>query len=73
MDDDARFIEAIRLLQTRPDQTVCVTLGRRGVLAVIDGQASVIAGRAVKALDTTGAGDCLVGALAAHWRRQEHP
>jgi ribokinase len=64
-DDDARFVEAIRLLQTRPDQTVCVTLGRRGVLAVIDGQASVIAGRAVKALDTTGAGDCLVGALAA--------
>jgi len=64
-DDDARFIEAIRLLQTRPDQTVCVTLGRRGVLAVIDGQASVIAGRAVKAVDTTGAGDCLVGALAA--------
>jgi ribokinase len=64
-DDDARFVEAIRLLQTRPDQTVCVTLGRRGVLAVIDGQASVIAGRAVKAVDTTGAGDCLVGALAA--------
>ena len=58
-DDDARFVE------TRPDQTVCVTLGRRGVLAVIDGQASVIAGRAVKAVDTTGAGDCLVGALAA--------
>ena len=64
-DDDARFIEAIRLLQTRPDQTVCVTLGRRGVLAVVDGQTSVIAGRAVKAVDTTGAGDCLVGALAA--------
>ncbi len=64
-DDDARFVEAIRLLQTGPDQTVCVTLGRRGVLAVIDGQASVIAGRAVKAVDTTGAGDCLVGALAA--------
>ncbi len=57
-----------------PDQTVCVTLGRRGVLAVIDGQASVIAGRAVKAVDTTGAGDCLVGALAAQLgRRQEHP
>src|SRR5439155_17021030 len=64
-DDHARFVEAVRLLQTRPDQAVCVTLGRRGVLAVIDGRASVIAGRAVKAVDTTGAGDCLVGALAA--------
>jgi ribokinase len=64
-DNDARFVETIRLLQTRPDQTVCVTLGRRGVLAVIDGQPSIVPGRAVKAVDTTGAGDCLVGALAA--------
>jgi ribokinase len=56
-DDDARFVDAIRLLQTRPEQTVCVTLGRRGVLAVVNGHASVIAGRAVKAVDTTGAGD----------------
>jgi ribokinase len=64
-DDDARFVEAIQLLQTRAEQTVCVTLGRRGVLAVVNGEASVIAGRAVKAVDTTGAGDCLVGALAA--------
>jgi ribokinase len=64
-DDDARFVDSIRLLQTRPDQTVCVTLGRRGVLAVVNGKASAIAGRVVKAVDTTGAGDCLVGALAA--------
>jgi len=64
-DDDARFIEAGRLLRTRPDQIVCVTLGRRGVLAMIDAKASVVPGRAVKAVDTTGAGDCLVGALAA--------
>jgi ribokinase len=42
-----------------------VTLGRRGVLAVIDGQPSIVPGRAVEAVDTTGAGDCLVGALAA--------
>ena len=42
-----------------------MTLGKRGVLALIDGEASMIAGRAVKAVDTTGAGDCFVGALAA--------
>jgi ribokinase len=64
-DDDARFVDSIRLLQTRPNQTVCVTLGSRGVLAVIDGQPTIVPGRAVKAVDTTGAGDCLVGALAA--------
>ena len=62
-DDDARFMDAVRLLPTR--KTVCVTLGRRGVLAVIDGQPSIVPGRVVKAVDTTGAGDCLVGALAA--------
>ena len=44
---------------------ICVTLGKRGVLALMNGKASIIAGRAVKAVDTTGAGDCFVGALAA--------
>jgi ribokinase len=64
-DGPSRFIEAARGLQTGPGRTVCVTLGKRGVLALIDGEASMIAGRAVKAVDTTGAGDCFVGALAS--------
>ena len=64
-DDDARFIEAAGLLQTGKDKIVCVTLGRRGVLALIDGQPLIISGRAVRAVDTTGAGDCFVGAVAA--------
>lgn len=64
-DDDARFIEAVRLLPLNRNRVVCVTLGSRGVLAVIDGRPSVIEGRKVNAVDTTGAGDCLVGALAA--------
>jgi ribokinase len=44
---------------------VCVTLGRRGVLALVEGQPLLVAGREVKAVDTTGAGDCFVGALAS--------
>jgi ribokinase len=64
-DDYARFIEAARSLQTSNDKTVCVTLGKRGMLALIDGQSHVDLGRAVKAIDTTGAGDCFVGAVAA--------
>jgi ribokinase len=64
-DDPARFIEAARSLKTGPNAIVCVTLGKRGVLALIGGEPSMIAGRAVKAVDTTGAGDCFVGALAA--------
>src|SRR5438477_11680431 len=32
-DDDARFIDAARSLQSFPAQTICVTLGKRGALA----------------------------------------
>jgi ribokinase len=64
-DDHAKFIEALRSLQAGKDKIICVTLGKRGVLALIDGEPLIIAGRAVKAIDTTGAGDCFVGAVAA--------
>jgi len=66
-DSDApdRFVEAARRLQIGANGIICVTLGKRGVLALVGGEASMIAGRAVKAVDTTGAGDCFVGALAA--------
>jgi ribokinase len=52
-------------LRTGPGKIICVTLGKRGALALVDGEPLVIAGRAVKAVDTTGAGDCFVGAVAA--------
>ena len=64
-DDPAQFVEAARSLQTGANAIVCVTLGKRGVLALIGGEASLVSGRAVKAIDTTGAGDCFVGAIAA--------
>jgi ribokinase len=64
-DDPARFFEAARALAAKQNTIICVTLGSRGVLALIEGQASIIAGRAVEAVDTTGAGDCFVGAVAA--------
>jgi ribokinase len=64
-DAAAVFIEAIRSLQAGKDKAICVTLGKRGVLALIGGEPLIIAGHAVKALDTTGAGDCFVGAMAA--------
>ena len=64
-DEPARIVEAARSLRTGSDRMICVTLGKRGVLALTGGDASVITGRAVRAVDTTGAGDCFVGALAA--------
>ena len=62
--DPARFVEAARSLSTG-DKIVCVTLGERGALALIDGKPLLIPGRQVQAVDTTGAGDCFVGAFAA--------
>ena len=64
-DEAARTIDVARKLQARADQTICVTLGRRGVLALAGREEIAVPGRAVKAVDTTGAGDCFVGALAA--------
>ena len=64
-DDSARFLEATRSLPIGKDRIICVTLGRRGVLALVDGQPLTIPGRSVRAVDTTGAGDCFVGAVAA--------
>jgi ribokinase len=63
-DEAAFFIGAARSLRGK-DRTICVTLGRRGVIALVGGEAILIPGRAVKAVDTTGAGDCFVGALSA--------
>jgi ribokinase len=64
-DDHARFIEAIRSLQRSQDKIICVTLGKRGALALVDGNPLIVPGRIVEAVDATGAGDCFVGAVAA--------
>ena len=64
-DEAVRIIDVARQLQARADQTICVTLGKHGVLALAGQEEFPVPGRVVKAVDTTGAGDCFVGALAA--------
>jgi ribokinase len=64
-DEAAKIIAVARKLQARADQTICVTLGKRGVLALAANEEFAVQGRVVKAVDTTGAGDCFVGALAS--------
>lgn len=51
-------------LQARRDQTIIVTLGSKGAACLHEGVFFVVPGRPVKAVDTTGAGDCFCGALA---------
>lgn len=65
IDDHARLIDAARSLQSGLDKIICVTLGRRGAIALVGADTLIFPGRAVKAIDTTGAGDCFVGAVAA--------
>ena len=60
-----KLIDAARSLQAHPAQTVCVTRGKRGVMALIGDIPWSVEGRKVEAVDTTGAGDCFVGAVAA--------
>jgi ribokinase len=64
-DELARFVQAAESLRIRHRQITCVTLGRRGVVALVDDETIILPGRRVTAVDTTGAGDCFVGALAA--------
>ena len=64
-DDTASFLEAAQPLRASAEQIVCVTLGRRGVVALTGAAPVIVPGRSVKAIDSTGAGDCFVGALAA--------
>ena len=59
------LFDAARSLQAHPAQIICVTLGKRGAMALVDGDTIIVPGRAVRTVDTTGAGDCFVGALAA--------
>ena len=48
-----------------PDQVVVVTLGAAGVVAVGPDGTIAVPGIDVPAVDTTGAGDCFLGVLAA--------
>jgi ribokinase len=55
----------LETLRQRPDQVVIATLGRGGAATLIGNQVVHVTGRDVPVVDTTGAGDCFVGALAA--------
>lgn len=56
---------AARAMGLASTQTLVVTLGAAGVVALADGKRVRLTGYPVAAIDTTGAGDCFCGYLAA--------
>lgn len=63
--DPADALCAAQDLRARDGQTVVVTLGAKGAVAARAEGSVHVAGEPVRPVDTTGAGDCFVGALAS--------
>lgn len=63
--DDIAAVSAAALQLSGPSLAVVATLGSAGTVVAAAGTTSRVEGPAVAAVDTSGAGDCFVGALAA--------
>ncbi len=57
-------VEACQKLRAKGPRAVIATLGARGAVVVTAEAAAALPGHKVRVVDTTGAGDCFVGALA---------
>lgn len=62
-EDETSIRQAAETLRISREQTIIVTLGAKGALCLAGDEVIRVTGRPVKAVDTTGAGDCFVGAL----------
>ena len=59
--------QAIKDLNLSTTQSVVVTLGAKGAYVHTNQKVQFIDGHKVQAMDTTGSGDCFIGALASHY------
>jgi ribokinase len=64
-EDREALQQQLREFRTSSDQTVIATLGAQGAAYLDQDEMVLVPGREVRVIDTTGAGDCFVGALAA--------
>ena len=59
--------QAIKDLNLSTTQSVVVTLGSKGAYVHTNQKVQFIDGHKVQAMDTTGSGDCFIGALASQY------
>jgi len=59
--------QAIKDLNLSTTQSVVVTLGSKGAYVYVNQKGQLIEGYKVEAVDTTGSGDCFIGALASQY------
>lgn len=64
-------IMAIKSLALKESQALVVTLGAKGAYVQKGKKDEFIEGLKVKAIDTTGSGDCFIGALATNYLEKE--
>lgn len=68
---DTNSLEAgLEAIKAFDNTLVLITQGAKGALVVFEGEQELIAGQAVKPIDTTGAGDAFVGGLLARLAQQ---
>ena len=58
--------ECISSLNLKDEQSIVVTLGSKGVFVHQHNRNEFFMGHKVNAIDTTGSGDCFIGAMASH-------
>lgn len=62
----ATLDEAIKVITAQyPDKLIIITLGKDGAIYHLNGKSQVVSGKALKPVDTTGAGDAFVSGLLA--------
>lgn len=61
--NDAKAGEAVEAIRKKGVSDVIITLGERGALYNIGGESNFVPSIKVKAVDTTAAGDCFIGAF----------
>lgn len=70
---ERRLAEACRQLLGKGARAIVATLGSRGAMVVTTEAATLVRGLSARVVDTTGAGDCFVGAFAAQLARGATP